>query len=169
MQALKSSNYKLPKKTRDIYLYMPLRMMGIFPTVGLFGNLNLQTGHREREINFYPTSAVRQKGAIIYLANRIRFNVRDGELDINNRDIKVQTFSIASLRKNGSISVRSNLYHMDGRFSVVFMKSYKRFVIMDNTTYNSAFVQMFMLGRYDKNLFDLVVASPYSRIYRVKK
>jgi len=169
MQDLKNSSYKLPKKTRNIYLYMPFRMINIFPTVGVFSDINLKTGHRERNINFYPTSAVKQQGEVVYLANGIRFNVRSGELTINGRNVKVQTFDVATLQKNGSISVQSNLYHMDGIFSVVFMKSYNRFVIMDNTTYNSAYVQMFMLGRYDKNLFDLVVASPYSRIYRIKK
>jgi hypothetical protein len=40
---------------------------------------------------------------------------------------------------------------------------------MDRETYNSAYVQMFMLGNYDKELFELVVASPYSKIYKIKK
>jgi len=52
---------------------------------------------------------------------------------------------------------------------VVYMESYRRFVIMDDVTFHSMYVQMFLLGQYDKKLFDLVVASPYSRIYKLKK
>jgi len=39
---------------------------------------------------------------------------------------------------------------------------------MDKETYNSAYVQMFMLGKYDKELFELVVSSVYGKIYKVK-
>jgi dolichyl-diphosphooligosaccharide--protein glycosyltransferase/undecaprenyl-diphosphooligosaccharide--protein glycosyltransferase len=49
------------------------------------------------------------------------------------------------------------------------MKSYNKFIVMDVETFNSIYVQMFILGRYDKELFELVVASPYSRIYKLKK
>jgi len=43
------------------------------------------------------------------------------------------------------------------------------FVVMDKETYNSAYVQMFMLDNHDKELFDLVVSSPYGKSYRVKR
>jgi hypothetical protein len=49
------------------------------------------------------------------------------------------------------------------------MKSYGKFIVMDEQTFNSTYVQMFLLGKYDKNLFELVVSSPYSRIYKLKK
>jgi len=51
---------------------------------------------------------------------------------------------------------------------MVYMKSYGKFVLMDMETFNSMYVQMFMLGKYDKNLFELVISSPYSRIYKLK-
>jgi len=41
--------------------------------------------------------------------------------------------------------------------------------VMDSETFNSTYVQMFMLEKYDKNLFELVVSSPYSKIYKLKK
>jgi len=40
---------------------------------------------------------------------------------------------------------------------------------MDSQTFNSMYVQMFILGKYDKDLFELVISSPYSKIYKVKK
>ena len=49
------------------------------------------------------------------------------------------------------------------------MKSYGRFVVVDRETFKSLYVQMFILGKYDKNLFELVVSSPYSKIYKLKR
>ncbi|HHD80612.1 MAG TPA: peptide-binding protein, partial [Campylobacterales bacterium] len=38
LSELENGIYELPKKTRDIYLYLPYRMLRIFPTVAVFGN-----------------------------------------------------------------------------------------------------------------------------------
>jgi len=40
---------------------------------------------------------------------------------------------------------------------------------MDIETFASNYVQMGLLGNYDKNLFELVVKSPYTRIYKLKR
>jgi dolichyl-diphosphooligosaccharide--protein glycosyltransferase/undecaprenyl-diphosphooligosaccharide--protein glycosyltransferase len=41
-------------------------------------------------------------------------------------------------------------------------------IVMDAQIFNSMYVQMFILGRYAHNLFELVHSSPYSRIYKLK-
>ena len=168
MESLKSENYELPEKTRDVYLYFPYRMMRIFPTVGVFGNINLKTGKPERSIHFYPSVPAQQNGAKIVLQNGIIFDTSKGEVQIGGKSKKVQRFDVATLGANGMPQVKSQLIHMDGDFCVVFLQSYGQMIVMDRKTYNSAYVQMFMLGKYDKNLFELVVSSPYSKIYKVK-
>ena len=168
MQSLKSSTYKLPEKTRDVYLYFPFRMMRIFPTVGVFGNINLKTGKPERQILFYPSAPAKQNGAMIMLQNGIIFDSAKGVINLGKKTKKVQRFDVATLGADGMPKVKSQLMHMDGQLCVVFLKSYGQMVVMDKETYNSAYVQMFMLGKYDKKLFELVVSSPYSKIYKVK-
>ncbi len=168
MEDLKSENYELPAKTRDVYLYFPYRMMRIFPTVGVFGNINLKTGKPERTIHFYPSAPAQQNGAKVILQNGIVFDSAKGEIELGGKIKKVQRFDIATLGVNGIPKVKSQLMHMDGEFCVVYLQSYGSIIVMDRKTYNSAYVQMFMLGKYDKNLFELVVSSPYSKIYKVK-
>lgn len=166
---LESSEFKLPEKTRDIYLYLPFRMMRILPTVGVFGNINLKTGKPERSIHFYPSPPANQNGAKIILQNGIVFDSSKGEVVIGGKSKKVQRFDVATLDKEGMPAVKSQLMNMDGDFCVLFLQSYGQMVVMDRETYNSIYVQMFMLGKYDKELFELVVSSPYSKIYKVKK
>ena len=169
LNKLATSTYVLPKKTRDIYLYFPFRMMNIFPTVAVFGNLNLQTGRKERNFIFYPTAPLKQDGSQVVLQNGIVFDYTKGTVSLGKSLQKVYHFDQVTLGQNSIPKVESSLMHVDGTFCVVYLKSYNKIIVMDRKTYKSAYVQMFMLGNYDKNLFELVISSPYSKIYKLKK
>jgi dolichyl-diphosphooligosaccharide--protein glycosyltransferase/undecaprenyl-diphosphooligosaccharide--protein glycosyltransferase len=52
----------LPKKTRDIYFYLPFKMMNILPTVDLFANLNPLTGQEYKSPLFFRANLVNTKG-----------------------------------------------------------------------------------------------------------
>jgi len=169
LEELKKPEFKLPKKTRDVYLYMPFRMINIFPTIGVFGNLDLTTGRKERNIIFYPTNAIRQNGANIVFANGIVYDMNSGILKMGQQGAKVYKFDIVEYRPNGKSIKKSEIKHIDGNYVIVFLKTYGKFIIMDKQTYNSAYVQMFMLENYDKNLFELVISSPYTKIFKIKK
>ncbi|MEA1953169.1 MAG: STT3 domain-containing protein [Campylobacterota bacterium] len=169
LSELDDANYKLPKKTRDIYLYLPYRMLRIFPTVMLFGNLDLTTGKAQRKAEFYPSSVRSSKDGTIILANGIIFDAKKGKVTIGQKKASVRSFILAQNTKSGKISLKSQRYSSDGEYAIVYMKSYNQFIVMDTETFNSTFVQMFMLEKYDKNLFELVVSSPYSKIYKLKK
>jgi len=169
LSELESDSYKLPKKTRDIYLYFPFRMLNIFPTVMLFGNLDLDTGKSERNAIFYVSIALSNNNGMIKFQNGIQFDSKKGELAIGRKHEKVKHYVITQHMQNDTINVFSHTYHRDGNMIVLYAKTYNRFIVMDEETFKSMYVQMFFLGKYDKNLFELVVSSPYSRIYKVKK
>ena len=169
LSELEDPAYKLPKKTRDIYLYLPYRMLNIFPTVTIFGNLDLTTGKAERKVVFYPTSAASNKNGIIAFRNGITFDAKKGELTLGRQKEAVKHFIVTQNTKQGKVQMQSQQYHAKGEYVVIYLKSYGTFVVMDIKTFNSTYVQMFMLEKYDKNLFELVVSSPYSKIYKLKK
>lgn len=169
LRQLRDPSYQLPEKTRDVYLYLPYRMLNIFPTVAVFGNINLKIGKKERTIHFYPTTAKSQQGSKTLLSNGIIFDAAKGEIELRGKSFKVYRFDMVQYKPNGKSLVQSQLTHIDGKFCVVFLQSYNRIVVMDRETYNSTYVQMFMLEKYDKNLFELMISSPYSKIYKLKK
>lgn len=169
LSELENGVYPLPKSTRDLYLYLPYRMMNIFPTVTLFGNLDLTTGKKERQIAFYPTSIMKTNKEMIQLRNGIVVNTKKGEITLGQQNENIKYFISTLNKNNGDIKHQTQLYHVDGNYAVVYMKSYGRIVVMDMQTFNSLYVQMFILGKYDKDLFELVVSSPYTKIYKIKK
>jgi dolichyl-diphosphooligosaccharide--protein glycosyltransferase/undecaprenyl-diphosphooligosaccharide--protein glycosyltransferase len=144
-------------------------MMNIFPTVSVFGNLDLTTGKAERRISFYPTQAVSNKDGILVFRNGIQFDTRKGMISLGQQQIKVKNFIVSQMTKEGKTQLESQSYYADGQFAIVYMQSYGQFIVMDGETFNSTYVQMFMLGKYDKDLFELVVSSPYSKIYKIKR
>jgi dolichyl-diphosphooligosaccharide--protein glycosyltransferase/undecaprenyl-diphosphooligosaccharide--protein glycosyltransferase len=169
LSELENESYVLPKKSRDVYLYLPYRMLNIFPTVAVFANLDLTTGKPERNIAFYPTQARENKDGILTFRNGIVFDAKKGMINLGNQKLAVKNFIVTSMTKGGKTQLQSQLYHQKGQLSVVYMKSYGQFIVMDVETFNSMYVQMFILGKYDKDLFELVVSSAYSKIYKLKK
>jgi len=166
---LETQEFAPPPKTREIYFYLPYRMMNIFPTVMLFGNLDLSTGKPLRKPLFMPMRPRGQSGDLLKLSGGMAIDLRRGMLIERRQKIPLRRLVVASLAKNMAIKTVTQNYYEEGAYSVVFLRSYGRIVIMDNRTYRSLYVQMFMLGRYDKALFEPVLASPYTRIYRLKR
>jgi dolichyl-diphosphooligosaccharide--protein glycosyltransferase/undecaprenyl-diphosphooligosaccharide--protein glycosyltransferase len=144
-------------------------MLPIFPTVAVFGNLDLNSGKENRKIVFYPTRAVSNQNGVLKFSNGLVFDTQKGKLFFGQNAQPVRQFIIAKNTKSGEIGLRAQNYDPRGGYSVVYMQSYGQFVVMDNETLSSMYVQMFILGKYDKELFELVVSSPYSRIYRLKR
>jgi dolichyl-diphosphooligosaccharide--protein glycosyltransferase/undecaprenyl-diphosphooligosaccharide--protein glycosyltransferase len=170
LMEMRSADFKLPKKTREVYLYLPYRMLDIFPTVMLFGNLDLTTGKPLRKPLFLVTAPVGKQGSLLQLSNGLLLDLKSGYLlEGRRKKIPLRRLVVAVLQKDMKIDTETFNYHPEGEYSAVYMKSYRRVVLMDNQTFRSVYVQMFMLGKYDDQFFEPVVLSPYSRIYRLKR
>ena len=52
--------------------------------------------------------------------------------------------------------------------SVIYMSAYNTFLVVDEQTYNSLYIQLMVLDEYDKTLFEQVVTNPYAKIYKLK-
>jgi dolichyl-diphosphooligosaccharide--protein glycosyltransferase/undecaprenyl-diphosphooligosaccharide--protein glycosyltransferase len=169
LKALTKPDFKLPKKTREVFLYMPYKMMGIFPTVAIFGNLDLMTGKKERNLMFSGVRVLKQSGSKLRFSNGMTYDMSSGIISMGKQSAKVHRFDAVQYQGFDKQAYKSELKYIDGSYSLIYMKTYDTFAVMDRETYNSAYVQMFILGKYDKELFELVVSSPYSKIYRVKR
>jgi undecaprenyl-diphosphooligosaccharide--protein glycosyltransferase len=166
LYALKEGEYSLPEKSREVYLYMPSKMMRIFYTITKFGNLELTTGNRLRNLKFYYTrkESTTSDGKII-LKNKMILDLKKGEVYIKGKAEKIRYFvSVPNSKKK---PYEKSFPHYNSKYCVVVKNG--RTVVMDNKTFNSMYVQMGLLGKYDTNLFEQVVASPRSKIYRLKQ
>ncbi len=169
LTSLRDENFKLPDKTRDIYFYLPYKMMGIFPTVDLFSNLDISTGNRLQRPFFYISRRVEEARGVIKLDNRILIYKKGGLIQIGNDKIPIKRFFVTEYLKNGKLAKNEQLLNPQGMISVIFMKSYGRFIVLDERMFNSTYIQLFVLENYDKKLYQPVIMSPYAKVYKLKK
>ncbi|MEA3315765.1 MAG: peptide-binding protein, partial [Campylobacterota bacterium] len=168
LSQLNSSDYKLPIKTRDIFLYLPNRMMGIFPTVTLFSNIDLKTGQKKPRPFFYQSTNFKEAGNNINLGNNINIIKNKGEIQIGKQKFRLNNFVITAYDKKGKLRINSQTINKNSPINVIFMKNYNKFLVLDNKTFKSTFIQMFVLENYDKKLFEPVILNPLTKIYKLK-
>jgi len=166
---LSNKNYDLPAKTRDIYLYMPFRMASIFQTVMIFGNIDLDSGNSLRDYMFYPGYIVGHRGDKLYLHNGIIVDTKNGVAIFGKRDYKIKYFIEVDVDHSGKTKLQPTLLHKDGLLALVYLKNQREIITMDLETFESMYVQMGLLGNYDKNLFELVISSNNGKIYKIKR
>jgi len=158
----------LPKPTRDVYLYLPLRMMEIFPTVTLFSYLDLKNpDNKPVQPFFYATQQIQDTGKTIELGNGISILKEKSILKIGNQETPIKGFYQVGYNKSNTLQVNEQHFASEG-LNVIYMASYGRFLIVDDFYFNSAYIQMFVFEHYDKNLFEPVLLDPMSKVYKLK-
>ncbi len=162
------TDIKLPKKTRDIYLYLPNRMMGILPTVDLFSNLDLQTGNKKYNTFFYISRNFRENLQILDLGQGLRFNKQKATLNIGNNKVPINSLIITKYDKNGKLQVEKKDLNPLANLYMIFMKNYHQILVMDARVFNSTYIQLFVLENYDKKLFEPVIMTPLAKVYKLK-
>ncbi|MDD2367837.1 MAG: STT3 domain-containing protein [Sulfuricurvum sp.] len=157
----------LPLKTRDIYFYLPWRMIDIFPTVALFGNLDLNHPDNRQQPFFFSSSSMQDTGQTIELGNGLSINKAKSTLKIGQQDIPIKKFYQVGYDQNNHLQVNEQTFASDG-LNVIYLESYGRFLVMDDYYLNSTYIQMFIFEHYDKNLFEPVSLDPMTKLYRLK-
>lgn len=167
LNAIALPETKRPAKTRDVYLYLPLRMLEIVPTVTLFSNLTLSTGAELEQPFFYSSQSIQETQNTIELGNDIRILKDKNMLNIHGQEGPIKTFYEVSQDANNAIQVRTQAISSQG-LNVIYMASYNKFLIVDDFYLNSTYIQMFVFEHYDKNLFEPVILEPMTKIFKLK-
>lgn len=172
LASLSKPDFKInTPKTRDVYIYMPARMSLIFSTVAIFSFVNLETGETDKPFTFSAAYPVDVKDGEIYLSNGIvlsddfrNFRTKDGGAFALNSIIEIN-----SIKKS---DYKITPIDDTAKFYIFYLKDsaipYAQFILMDKTMFNSAYVQMFFLGNYDKNLYDLVINTRDLKVFKLK-
>lgn len=158
----------LPKPTHDVYLYLPLRMMEILPTVTLFSYLDLKNpDNKPQQPFFYMTQQFQDTGKSVELGNGLSILKEKSLLKIGNQEVPIKTFYQVGYNQAQKLEINEQHFASEG-ITVIFMGSYGRFLILDDFYLNSLYIQMFVFDRYDPQLFTPVIQNPMSKVYKLK-
>jgi dolichyl-diphosphooligosaccharide--protein glycosyltransferase/undecaprenyl-diphosphooligosaccharide--protein glycosyltransferase len=167
--SLEDPELNLPKKTRDIYYYLPYRMLNIFPTVGIFSQIDLLSGRKNVNPFFYASQNFKDNGKIINLGNGITFDKASAMLKIGNRQIPIESFYVTKYDKNNKLKVTNLVSRRGANLSIIYMASYNRIIVADKKSINSTYFKLFVFEQYDQTLFEPVILTPMTKIYKLKK
>jgi dolichyl-diphosphooligosaccharide--protein glycosyltransferase/undecaprenyl-diphosphooligosaccharide--protein glycosyltransferase len=169
------TDIQLPEKTRDIYFYLPYRMLDIYPTIMNFSHLDLMNGEPRQPFfyisrNFEDTSATlfldRSRGKSYFYIDK-----QQGKLITpppNNNSIPLKRFVVIGYDDKGALYKNIQNMHFNGVYSLVYLRTYNAFLVIDEAMYNSVYFKLFYLEEYDENLFEFISGNPYAKIYKLK-
>ena len=120
---------KLPQKTRDIYLYLPNQMMGIYTTINAFSNINLMSGEKGSEPLFYFFDTFKEYNNSIDLGNDIQVNKINGTLQINGKSYSINNFVKTFYDKNNKLQIQKTVIDNQSDINLIYMSNYDQFLI----------------------------------------
>ena len=168
LESLQLDDVVLPKKTRDIYFYLPNRMMRIFTVVERFSNLNLKTGDQYQRSFFYKTNSFEKAGDEIDLGNNIVVSKTKNTVKVNDTEVPIKNFVTTYYGANSTLVTKIEKMNPKANLSVIYMKNYNQFLVVDTKIYNSTYIQLFVLEQFNEERFEPVILNPYAKIYKLK-
>jgi len=170
-ESLKDKNFKIPSpKTRDIYLYMPARMAAIFSTVASFSKIDLSNGELNQPFIFSTALALASEPQIV-LSNGFIIENDFKSLVVGDKKLAINSiYDISNVEKG---EFKNIVLDKNAKYFVFILKQNfvypMQFIIMDKSMFESAYVQMFFLNHYDKDLFELVINDKNGKVFKLKK
>jgi len=143
----------LPAKTREIYFYLPFRMLSIFPTVAQFSNLDIMSGKTIRQPFFYETSRFQDGAKLLQLGNGIALDKEKGALKIGGNEVGVRTFIQTGYDERGKFVKQRQALHPDGELNVIYMQTYKYLFSRRQRDVRIDLHTTFCLGKCRRTLF----------------
>lgn len=162
------TDMELPQKSRDVYLYLPYRMLEIYPTVASFSNLDLMSGEQKKQPFYFISRNARENGSLIELGGGVAIERATMSIRVGDQNVKIRRFAKTAYDNEMRLQKEVELIDFGGALSVIYMQNYNTFLVLDEATYNSLYIQLMVLEEYDRNLFEIVLANPHAKIYRLK-
>ena len=162
------TDIKLPKASRDVYLYLPFKMLSILPTVTLFSNMDLMSGNKKKRPFFFMSRNFKSIGNRIELGNNVSIDNTKGTIHLGQQIVPIKRFVQTGYDKNMKLQKKVQFLNYASNINVIYMSSYNTFLVLDDQMYNSLFIQLMVLEEYDKNIFEEVIMNPNVKIYKLK-
>lgn len=162
------TDIKLPEKTRDVYFYLPYRMIDIYPTVAMFSNIDLMSGDIKNEGFFYASKNFRQDQNILDLGRGVSVDLQERKVRIGRSEVAIKRFIQTSYDKDMNFKKEVKLSRYGEGMSIIYMSFYDTFLVLDEKSYDSLYIRLMVLEDYDDSLFEQVLINPFAKVYKLK-
>ena len=143
--------------------------MDIFSTVLQFSRLDLIDGKPTRNALFFSSDRLYQNENGIDITGGFVLPSDMSYILYFGEKIPINTYFEVGYDENSKLTAKAYKRSETSRYYVVFMKDYERFLILDESTLNSTYIQLFVFENYDKELFEPIILNGAVKIYRLLK
>jgi dolichyl-diphosphooligosaccharide--protein glycosyltransferase/undecaprenyl-diphosphooligosaccharide--protein glycosyltransferase len=160
------ADIKLPQKTRDIYFYLPHRMLEIYPTVEKFSNIDLMSAEMSKPSLFYLAPSFKQlEDNTIELGHGVSF--KNDTIDLQGKNYPLRR--IVQVGYDKELKFLKHIDELDSTssISIIYLSSYNSFLVLDESVYNSLYVKLLLLDEYDRDLFEEVISTPQAKVFKL--
>ncbi|WP_096026787.1 STT3 domain-containing protein [Campylobacter lanienae] len=166
---IKSDKFNLPSKSRDIYYFLPDRMLSIFPIVSKFSRLDILNGKEWGDPFFVIATNFTQVENGIALNNGVIISNDATYIELNGQKFRVNSYIETKYDEN--MKLKKTIHNIDNLADIylIYMVDYGRFILLDKEMFNSTFIQLYVLENYDKTLFEPVILDPTAKVYKLKR
>ena len=169
LASLDDKNFKLPKKTTDVYYVLLPQMVRIIPQIVKFSMLDLVTGKPFETPSFYVGTMYNQKDGSIDIGSGFKLPSDEPEFVLDDGEKKpIHSWYKVNL-KDGKTEITSKIIDENAKVRVVILPHYAVALLLDKKLFDSTFIQLFLFENYDKELFEPVVLDPTVKIYKLLK
>jgi dolichyl-diphosphooligosaccharide--protein glycosyltransferase/undecaprenyl-diphosphooligosaccharide--protein glycosyltransferase len=163
------TDMNLPQKTRDIYFYLPYRMLDIYSTIMRFSYLDLMSGKDTRTPFLLISRNFRDNEGTLQLEQGFSVNKQQSLLVFPNQQTHpIKKLVRASYQEDGKLHLDTQNLRYDGIYTLIHLPAYNTFLVVDDAMYNSVYIKLFYLEDYDHELFELVSSNPYGKFFKLK-
>jgi dolichyl-diphosphooligosaccharide--protein glycosyltransferase/undecaprenyl-diphosphooligosaccharide--protein glycosyltransferase len=161
------SEIKMPPKSREIYLFLPNDMLSIFPTISKFSEIDLMSGKMGKEPFFFMTRYMQDRGEYIDLSRGVAFDKSGKYVLIGDTKTPLKRFITTQYDKDMHLQINVDSISEDGKLYAIFMSDYQQLLLLDEEMFNSTFIQLFVLEKYDEKYFKPIMINPFAKVYKV--
>ena len=94
--------------------------------------------------------------------------IKTGKLQVGKQTVAINNFTKTFYDNKGKLQKQVQTINRGANLNVIFMSNYKQFLVVDNSVYNSLYFQLFVLEKYNKELFESTILTPLAKVYRLK-
>jgi dolichyl-diphosphooligosaccharide--protein glycosyltransferase/undecaprenyl-diphosphooligosaccharide--protein glycosyltransferase len=104
----------------------------------------------------------------VELGRGLSFNKQEKTISVGKNKIPVKRFVKTFYDVNMQLQKEVVTLNENGDVNLIYMSNYNIFLVLDEKTYNSLYIQLMVLEEYDETLFEKVVSSPHAKVYKLK-
>ncbi|MBT7307669.1 MAG: hypothetical protein HN842_05585, partial [Gammaproteobacteria bacterium] len=151
LESLRTAEYRAPKKSREVFLYLPHRMMTILNPVRAFSDRDLTTGQPIPR-TFYKTQDFTITPDRIEMSDNLTLFSKEGALQTKDGKTKINSYIEVHVDDNYKTHVKKQVVDENSTLSIIYLKTYGTMLVVDQEVLNSVFFKLFYFESFDPEL-----------------